>query len=158
MKTELLIQDIEKYFPFVEKPNSLDIPFHRSGCNQCNCLVEDLEPYKDKEVSVNGIREAYIEMSCLSPKAWRWLLPSYLRQCVFFIHESTDFTEYLIYNLSPGQAHEHDASERLSELNQDQLNCILSFLNWCQGPEHWASKYCSEDISKAIVFINKLRF
>jgi hypothetical protein len=157
MKTETLIQEIENCFPYVEKPQGLALPFHRDGCHQCEFLVEDLAPYKEQKVSEKGIREVYTEMSCLSAKGWRWVLPSYLRECVLFVEESRDFTEFLIYNLCPAEAHTQGAIERLSELNQAQLNCILSFLNWCQSSEHWGSKYCPEKVAEAVVFINKLK-
>lgn len=157
MKTEILIQEIENCFPYVEKPQGLALPFHKNGCHQCEFLVEDLELYKEQQIPEKGIREAYTEMSCLSAKGWRWVLPSYLRLCVLSVEECRDFTEFLIYNLSPAEAHKAGAKERLSELNQEQLNCILSFLNWCQTSGHWVSKYCPENVAQAVVFINELK-
>lgn len=157
MKTEILIQEIENCFPYVERPQKASLSFHKSGCDQCDFLVEDISLYNEKEIPEKGIREVYTEMSCLSAKAWRWLLPSYLRQCVLFVEESRDFTEFLIYNLSPAEEFKQGVIERLSELNKDQLNCILYFLNWCQSSDHWVSKYCSENLAEAIVFMNKLK-
>lgn len=157
MKTEMLIQEIENCFPYVEKPCGSELPFHKVGCNQCDFLVADLEPYKEKKISEKGIREAYTEMSCLSAKGWCWVLPSYLRHCVLSIDESRDFAEFLIYNLSPREEHKQGVAERLSEINHEQLNCILSFLYWCESSEHWVSKYCPDNLAEAIVFVNKLK-
>lgn len=115
MKTEALIREIENSFPYIEKPQELVLSFHKDGCHQCDFLVDDLAPYKEKEVTEKGIREVYTEMSCLSAKAWRWVLPSCLRQCVLFVEESRDFTEFLIYNLSPADAHKQGTIERLGD-------------------------------------------
>lgn len=65
-------------------------------------------------------------------------------------------TEFLIYNLGPAPEHQAEARERLSALNQDQINCLLNFLLWCEEHEHW-STYCPEEIRRAIEFILTLK-
>lgn len=157
MKTETLIQEIEACFPYVEKPQEHLLPFHKENCHQCYFLVNDLDTYKEKEIPHEGIREVYTEMSCLSAKAWYWVMPSYLRQCVLLVDECRDFTEFLIYNFSPAEEHKPIITTRLSEFNREQLNCIISFLHWCNTSDHWVSTYCPENLAAAIAFINKLK-
>ncbi|WP_097459230.1 DUF6714 family protein [Mangrovitalea sediminis] len=157
MNTEDLRKEIEATFPFVEKPQGLALSFHKDACFQCEYLRKDLQSFKGKELPPEGIREIHQEMSCLSAKGWRWVLPSYLR---YSLAEDASYdkteTEFLIYNLSPGLKYQLETKQRLAALNEEQLLCLIHFLEWCQEHEHWG-QYCAEEISAGIAFLSTLR-
>ncbi|MDX5373726.1 MAG: hypothetical protein LPK18_14990 [Pseudomonadaceae bacterium] len=157
MKTETILNEVERAFGFVAKPKGASISFHKDGCFQCDFLRKDLLAYKGRELPYEAIRCINQEMSCLSASGWRWALPSYLRYCLTTKTDAADMeTEFLIYNLGPAPKYQAEAIMRFSALNQEQINCLHSFLLWCQEHERW-SKYCPEHIERAINFILTLR-
>ncbi len=157
MKTETIQSDVERLFTFVAKPKGTEISFHKDDCFKCKYLRKDLLPYKDQELPIEAIRCLHQEMSCLSASGWRWALPSYLGYCLTKEAEASGMeTEFLIYNLGPAPEYQAEARDRLSALNQDQINCLLNFLFWCKEHEHW-STYCPEEIQRAIEFILTLK-
>ena len=151
--TATLLKRIGSAFPSVDLPLRAEIAFHPRGCAQCADLVEDLEPYRGKDVDVSLIRSVYQEMPHLSAKAWRWLLPNYLRFCLTdeAVYSRME-TEFLIYNLGPDLRFQVETTQRLSGLSFDQVSCLVEFLEWCLDHEYW-SEYCPEDITKAIGFL-----
>jgi hypothetical protein len=157
METAELLSEVERLFPFVAKPSGLDISFHEDECLQCDYLRRDLEEYVGSELPRTALREIYSEMSCLSAQGWRWVFPSYLRHC---LAETTDYdnseTEFLIYNLGPAPEHEAETIQRLAALSDEQISCLIHFLDWCAIHPHW-SGYCKDDISRAQAFMHRPR-
>ncbi len=95
-------------------------------------------------------------MSCLSAAGWRWALPSYLKRCITQdLHDPIE-TEFLIYNLSPGEEHKAESEQRLSKLSLEQLDCLVHFTEWCNEHPHW-SEYCPEEIPMAFEFLNSVK-
>ena len=157
MKSETILDIVERSFTFVEKPKGRSISFHKNDCWQCDSLREDLLQYKGRELPVEAIRCLHQEMSCLSASGWRWVLPSFLRYCITKEAEESGMeTEFLIYNLSPAPEYQDEARIRLSALNKEQINCLLSLMLWCKENEYWSTYYPNE-IHNAIGFIQSLR-
>ncbi len=153
MSTEKLAEDIENTFPIVDMPRGSDISFHKDGCFECSWLAEKLERYRGKEFTGDAIRLIHQELTCLSAKAWRWILPHYLKFCLTSeAAYNTMETEFLIYNLGPDLKYQKDTLQRLTELNTAQIACLIHFLDWCSNHEYW-SEYCPEEIKKAINFL-----
>ncbi|ABV35330.1 hypothetical protein Ssed_0719 [Shewanella sediminis HAW-EB3] len=157
MNTEHLRNEIEAVFPFIEKPKGLALSFHKDDCFQCGYLRDELEQYQGEEIPPEAIREIHQEMSCLSAHGWCWALPSYLRFCITEEAKYNQMeTEFLIYNLAPELKHELETKQRLSSLNQQQILCLIHFLEWCQQDEHWG-QYCPEEISSGIAYLSTVR-
>ncbi|MDF1780862.1 MAG: hypothetical protein P1U67_06155 [Alcanivoracaceae bacterium] len=156
MKAETLLQEIQSVMPPVQKPVGIDICFHKDGCFECEALRREIQKFGGKELPTEGIREIHQDMSSLSAKGWRWALPSYLE---FSLSEDASVrnteTEFLIYNLAPAPEHQAETKERLSELNREQIVCLLHFLEWCLNHEHWG-QYCQEDIKAGIAFLSTI--
>jgi hypothetical protein len=156
MKTEPLLKEIESAFPFVKMPSQMEISFHKSNCDKCKYLRNDLEDYRNKEVTGDTIRYLHQDMSCLSAKGWLWILPYYLRFCIAPEAEySRDEKESLIFNLSPDLKFQSETLERLSLLNQTQINCLIHFVEEYSKSEYW-NTYYSDDIKRAINFLRTL--
>ena len=155
MDTNELLNEIEMLMPLVERPKGKDISFHKDDCYQCNYVRRDLEKFQDKEIPSEGIEIIYDEMSALSSKGWRWVMPSFLRYCIIkcelHFNNSTDFLlnnaeiEFLIYSLSPDEKYEKETDERLSEFTNIQLWCLVHFLEWCDKNKY-ISEYHNDDI------------
>ncbi len=157
MDTEALLKEVEKVFVQVNKPSGLAISFHKVGCCQCEYLRKDMACHEGQWLPSEAIRYLHGEMSCLSAKGWRWVLPSYLRHCLTQdTNKDPKETEFLIYNLGPALKYQKETIQRLSMLNAEQITCLIHFLEWCAAHEHW-SKYCPEDIDKALAFMRTLR-
>jgi hypothetical protein len=158
MNTERLLKEIDEVFPLVEKPVGVELSFHKDDCGHCVYLRRDLEKYTEKALSADVIHIIHDEMSSLSAKGWRWALPSYLKYCITV--NVTDYvddreTEFLIYSLSPSKEFENETIEHLSELNKEQIECLIHFLEWCQNHQYW-SDYCAENLANSIIFLKKL--
>lgn len=142
--------------PMVQKPPARSIMFHESGCFQCEYVRSDLEQYTEPSLPDEAIRYLHNDMSCLSAAGWRWALPSYLKRCITQdLHDPIE-TEFLIYNLSPGEEHKAESEQRLSKLSLEQLDCLVHFIEWCNEHPHW-SEYCPEEISMAFEFLNSVK-
>ena len=102
------------------------------------------------------IRYLCIDMGCLSPQAWFWILPHYLRFCVTAGDQIDGLeTEYLIYNFGTSPEHEAEKRKSLSLLNSEQVLCLVHFVEWVHAEEKW-EKYFSEDLEKALRFLKTL--
>jgi hypothetical protein len=157
METNTLINEIESVFPEVEMPEGLALSFHKDDCFECEYLRNDLEEYRGKEISGEVIRLLHQELSCLSADGWRWILRHYLKFCLTPEAEYNQMeTEFLIYNLGPDEKFEEETLQRLSGLNQAQLNCIVHFLEWCAEHPFWKD-YFPENIAKALSFIQSIK-
>ncbi|MFI3158433.1 MAG: hypothetical protein QX199_20000 [Methylococcaceae bacterium] len=151
-----LLKEIESVFPFVDMPEGNDLVFHKNGCFECDDLQNDLEDYRNKEITSEAIRLVHQELSSLSAKGWRWVLPHYLRFCLTTEAEYNRMeTEFLIYSLRPLLEFQKDTLLRLSLLDKDQINCLIHFLMWCENKQHW-KEYCLEDIRKAKSFLSSI--
>ena len=152
MNTEKLLIEIDKTFPFVKKPQGLELSFHKDDCPHCYYLRNDMEKYSE-QIPKEGLSWLHNELSCLSSKGLLWVLPSLLRYCVQ-TNDTYDGleTEFLIYHLSPDLKYQKDTIKQLSLFSNEQIGCLKMFIGWCKNHEHW-SEYCSEEISRAIMFL-----
>lgn len=152
-----LLERVTNAFPPVEMPAREEIAYHGDVCDGCADLTEDLEEFRYKKTNGSLIRLVYQEMTHLSAKAWRWLLPEYLRFCLTpeAVYSRME-TEFLIYNLGPDARFQEDTRLRLACLNSAQIVCLLEFLQWCLEHEFW-KEYCPEHIVRAIEFLKTLR-
>ena len=154
--TEALSKEIEEAFPLVEMPLDSELSFHNDGCLECDDLRKDIEEYRGKDITGEVIRLVHQEMSLLSAKTWRWLLPYYLKFCLTPEAEHNRMeTEFLIYSLAPDLKFQMETLQRLSLLNDRQINCLIHFLEWCSIHEYW-KEYCPDDINKALNFVKNI--
>ncbi len=153
MDYTILIKEIESVFPFIKKPAGLEVSFHKVDCYDCLCLQREMEKYPNQELPKNALRWLHNEWSCLSAKGWAWVLPSFLRYCVIS-NETSDGseTEFLIYSLAPELKYEKDTINRLTELNKEQISCLIHFIEWFEAQEEWAN-YCPEEMLRAKRFL-----
>ena len=157
MDTDALLREVKEVFPPVPKPPDIQISFHKVGCPDCQYLREDLREFSGPELPFEVLRDVHQEMTCLSAKGWRWVLPSYLTHCLTTESVYDDMeTEFLIYNLGPELKYQKETLERLSLLNKAQVECLIHFLEWCSVHEHW-STYSPENIASAIAFMRTVR-
>ena len=157
MGAKELLEEVQRVFPPVEKPGGLELSFHKVGCGDCAYLRTELEKYTGRELPVDAIRWIATEMSCLSAKGWRWVLPSYLKWCVGVDDTYNGLpTEFLIYTLAPNIKRQKETRQRMSELNGEQIACLVHFIEWCASHEYW-SDYCPEEISLAHDYLCSIR-
>ena len=151
LDTATLRAEINLSFPFVEMPPTGELLVPEYAASQY--LAEELEQYRPRQVDGGAIRLVHQELPHLSAKAWRWILPHYLRFCLTPEAEYNRMeTEFLIYNLGPSLRFQSDTNQRLSLLTTSQVLCLIDFLFWCENQEYW-KQYCPSDISRAIGFL-----
>ena len=151
--TQSLLEEIENIFPVVEMPLETELIFHKNSCHECDYLRADLEQYRDKEVTGETIRLVHQVLYHLSAKALAWILPHYLRFCFTAEAEYNQMeTEFLIYSLAPTLQFQRETFERLSTLNEAQVDCVICFLEWCLTQEYW-KEYCPQELENAISFL-----
>jgi hypothetical protein len=151
--TDSICKEIETAFPFVEMPVGAELPFNTPFTPEDRYLIEELEQFRDREISGKAIRFVHQEMSLLSAKAWQWLMPHYLRFCLTSEAAYNRMeTEFLIYNLGPELKFQSGTLKRLSLFTARQAGCLIHFLQWCRNQEYWRD-YCPENIDSAIAFL-----
>jgi len=151
--TSRLAEEIDLAFPIVEMPKGKELPFQALDGLEAEHLVNDLEQFRGKPFEGAAIRLVHQEMSHLSAKAWRWILPHYLRFCLTPEAEYNRMeTEFLIYSLGPDLPFQRDTLQRLSLLTAVQIECLVHFLEWCLDNKYWRD-YCPNNITKAIDFL-----
>ena len=155
MSTQALLEEIALILPPVPKPARAEIAFHKSGCDQCDYLRNDLDQYQGTVLPDGALRYLHNEWSCLSPAATRWVLPSYLALCLTQDLYDPLETEFLIYTLAPEPKHELETTQRLSKLSHEQVGVLRKFVAWCKEHPHW-STYCPDEVARATIFIDRL--
>lgn len=152
-----LIYDIEQAFSFAEMPPSSVVLAEGSDSHDCYGLSDDLDGFRGKEASGDVIRCIHQEILCLSPRAWLWILPYYLKYCLSPEGRYNQFeTESLIYTLSPSEEVGGVVEDRLALLDISQLAVLERFLVYLSSQSWWQS-YCPEELSAAIFFIHSVK-
>jgi hypothetical protein len=155
MPVDDLRNELAACFPQVEMPPRSELLFHRD-CRECADLLEDLDSLRGSKIDGDAIRLLHQELSHLSPAAWRWILPHYLEFCLTPEARYNQMeTEFLIYNLGPDLKFQADTAQRLSLLSDNQITCLIHFLEWLLRDEHWNEIY-SVHLNKAISFLHVL--
>jgi Family of unknown function (DUF6714) len=154
-EAELLLKEIDDVFPFMEMPTSVELTFHHDDCYLCAEVRRFLDGSRNVKVDDELIRFLHQELYHLSPMAFRWVLPHYLKYCLSSGGRySQEETYFLVYHLSPDPEFQDDTHRRLSLLNVAQKNCLVNFLRWCEGNEDWVE--IAEDIDRAFKFLQSV--
>lgn len=152
-----LKREIDTAFPFVEMPLSGKLTIHNENCGECEEVINDIEDYRHKEITIDLLRRIHQELSLLSSEAWRWILPYYLRFGMTSEAQQSEMEiQFLIYNLGPAEQFISDTSKRLSILNRSQLSCLIHFLEWCSTQFPWRDSY-EDSIERGIKFLTNLK-
>jgi hypothetical protein len=156
MDTLILLQKIEQVFPFVEMPPKGELVFKNNVGVEYDALREDIEHYREAEISGEFIRAIHQELSLLSAAAWQWILPYYLRYGLTGDAEYSRMeVEFFIYSLAPADEFKKDTVDKLSRLKQGQVECLIRFLEWCFDRQFWR-EYCGDDIERAMEFLSSI--
>lgn len=148
-----LDKEITASFPKVSMPEPSEILFKPQDKSDPEDIVQELENFKRKGVESELVRALHQNLSRLSAKTWRWLLPYYLRFCLTPEAENSQMEiEFLVYALSPSKKFRSDTKERLFLLDIGQVNSLINFIRWLKGQEYW-STYLSEDLDNAEIFL-----
>lgn len=151
-----LLAEIETAFSVEEMPRTEELTIHPEGCGECKDLREDLEAARGEANTDAVIRLIHQDLQCLSDKALRWILPHYLRYCLSDKGQKSRMeTEFLVYHLSPAGEFREEALKRLAFLREEQIECLLHFLDWCSAHPHWG-EYFPEDLEKAKEFLREI--
>ena len=145
---------VERAFPFVPRPEPSEISFHQDACAHCEMSLQYLSEFTEPELPASAVKYLFDELSTLSPKATRWILPSYLRHVLVAPEQMESATEFLIYNLGPGVESEEETTMRLSLLSKEQVECLLALVEFWQQHTHWG-EYCPEELNRAKSFLQR---
>lgn len=155
VKTDLLLKEINDVFPTIPMPSPAESTVHQNDCEPCDDVPRYFDIYRDSKIDTVFIRYMHKNLYQLSPLGFLWLLPHYLKYCLS--NEwcyAEELVYFLVYHLSPSPQFENDAYIRFSELNAVQIQCLISFLNWCNETESYYDS--EEDTHKAFTFLKKL--
>lgn len=157
MKKGELSAEIDRVFPRVPMPDRARLFDGKADPKMSAEILDDIERMGRDGVDGAAIRAIHQELSLLSAEMWRWLLPQYLKYCLTEEAQYNRFeTEYLIFNLGPELQFQSDAKKRLSLLTNEQLLCLVHFLEWCRQDEWWADAN-AVDIDRAISLLRVIQ-
>ncbi len=155
MTENTMLKEIESAFSLLEMPLPTEVLFSNKNLEHA-LLIGDIEEFRNKPITGEFIRLIHREMSHLSPKFWRWILPHYLKYCLTAEAKYNRMeTEFLIYSLAPALEFETDTTRRLSLLSRSQIMCLIHFLEWCLIDRYWQD-FCPEELRKAIDFLHTI--
>lgn len=152
MEADSLLKEIDEVFPFMEMPASVELTFHQDDCYLCAEMRRYLNASRNMKIDDELIRRVHQELHHLSPVAFRWILPHYLKFCLSSGGKySQDEIHFFVYGLSTKPEYQDNLKRRLSALNTAQINCLITFLKWCEGNENLVE--IVENIDRAIKFL-----
>jgi hypothetical protein len=155
IEKELLLREIGVVFANTPMPASDKLTIHQHACESCDDVSKYFEAYRYQKIEDELLfRFLRRNLNSLSPVAYRWVLPLYLKFCLnskWWIAQ--DSVYFLIFNLCPDPDFERDTYFLLSALTVEQINCLINFLRWCSETED--SVDIEEDIDKAVNFLQK---
>jgi len=148
--------EINAAFPPQEMPEKADILFYENYSLEKESLLEDIEEFRGKNPNADLIRLIHQELSYLSAKFWRWVLPTYMKFCLSPDGKYSSMeTQFLIFNLNPRLEFQAKTRKRLSALSAPQIECVIQFLELLSIDEFWQAQ-CPDEISGAIKFLKNL--
>ena len=118
-------------------------------------LADEIQEYEARPVTIDLLRLAHQNLRKLSPDAYLWFVPHYLKLCLTDEGKYSSFeAEFFVYSLSPAGESDTSIDIRLSALNADQIRCIVEVLSWMLTDEFWGV-HCPEQIHSALEFLEK---
>ena len=154
MNNTKLVKKTLELFPYVDRPSDELMTIHGPTCSHCNFLLEQLEDFREQQVSKVGSRVFIGELSLLSQQGYRWMLPSYL---LSILSEDPDeeLAEYFIYSFSiKTKGNEIQDSDRQTELfKEKELNFLIEVIEFTRT---YMAPIYYEDLDKAIIEINRV--
>ena len=156
MQKDNLLQKIETFFPFLNiRPDPEKILFDNDDAVRLDGLVRDiLDEVKGDNVTADNIRLIHQDLSNLSAEFWYWIMPHYLRYCLTPEAEYQQVEiQFLIYALSPAQEFEVDTSKKLVLFNNEQLFCLIDFLEFLLAQDYFNGSYM-ERITRGKQFLS----
>jgi hypothetical protein len=128
---EALLQRVQFVFPDFPMPPLDEMMSFTGGDVLCANFIEELDQYRFKAVDDALIRSSRLELYCLCPDAFKWILPHYIRYCLTAeILHTEDLVEFLVYFFKPAPEFLEDRLKRISALSIDQLTCVRDFFKW----------------------------
>ena len=126
-RSRQLEEGLLRAFDPLPAPPPEDVATHE--CEECNVLRSDLGSKRWDTLADAVIEKHRADLPLLSPKAFAYFIPAFIRYALHhFTHSSLAF-HYLIANLAPADDPQPDWSrERLRYLSREQMNLIGAFL------------------------------
>jgi Family of unknown function (DUF6714) len=130
-----LIAAIEKAFDATPAPQSIT----DCDCLWCRDVVADFSGRLWPEMEDARIKANYSSLASLSPQAFHYFLPAYLRHSLKHFNLNSEVCEYTVYAVAPNAEVMKDSSaiermrERLRHFDRKQAEIILHFLELVAG-------------------------
>lgn len=120
-------------------------------------LADEIQEYEARPVTMDLLRLVHQSLRKLSPDAYLWFVPHYLKLCLTDEGRYSRFeAEFFVYSLSPAGESDTSIEVRLSALKAGQIRCIVEVLSWMLTDEFWGV-HCPEQIRSALEFLSRLR-
>ncbi len=150
-----LAAEIDRIFPYVDMPERGAFPIGETDW-EIEALLDEVDTWRGKAITSRLIYYLHQEWYQLSAKAWRWMLPHWLRFCLTpkAAHDGMAI-EWLVYSLRPGEAWADRTRKQLGLLSAPQIECLIHFLEWLSRHPRFGD-YFPEDIAQAILFLQSL--
>lgn len=152
--TEVLTR-VDDAFQPSPKPALTEFPLHQKDCGDCEYLEERLAVYNGADFTPTALQFLFGALSTLSATATLWLLSTRLRQLLLNPVEMDLATEQLIYRLSPSAEFEAETRQQLSLLNEKQIACLMTVVDYWLLFTELGEQY-PEELDCAKAFLQRL--
>ena len=113
-------------FQHAPRPTPEEITPHR--CCECDRVRDDFAPYSVDDVPDEVVEYHYDSIPLMSPKAFRYYLPRYVRfTCE---HPASNVTDTLLFNLSPDNPTSEFWSGRTDLFTLEERRAIIDYLSY----------------------------
>jgi uncharacterized protein DUF6714 len=118
---------LRRAFGLEPLPSSEEIVTHQ--CEECELLRANFESIPWQELSEELIEKHRADLPLLSPKAFAYFIPAFIRYALKDLRRDSRVLDSLLYNLAPTEDDLPEwRRERLRYLTREQLDVIQEFL------------------------------
>lgn len=120
------VSEFYKAFTDALRPSKREITIHR--CYECDKVRDDFAQYSVDEVPDNLMNWHQDSIPLLTPKAFRYYLPRYVKYTCDYIDSNA--VDNLLFNLSPDDPNNEFWSGRCDEFSHSERKAIVDYLEY----------------------------
>lgn len=127
---DIILQRVEKYFPFVNKPSVDDFYVFDEDDVMRKIIESGISKHMAPELPYEGVMILYDEFSTISQKAVEWLLPSLLRIILKKKDTSKNLHWFLPSYFENIDSEKQNSAYNFSWLSKEQLSVLNSVFEY----------------------------
>ncbi len=127
LESRLQSLDAKRSQAFDDKPPPAEIVTHE--CEDCERLSADFHSVAWRDLPEELIEKHYSQLPLLSPAAFAYYVPAYLRLALHDFSQDSRVLQFLVYNIAPSNDENPEwKRERFRHFTREQVDILQEFL------------------------------